>query len=79
MRTVASRYADNANTVETAGDGIWGAYVRRQTSENLTLTARGGNLPDREYVLHAIGDNMVYLGEPCGAVLELRARFRAGL
>lgn len=74
-RAVASRHANNANTVETAGYGIWGAHVRWKASDNLTFTARGRNLADREYVLHAIGTNMVYLGEPRTVELELRVQF----
>lgn len=74
-RFVASRYANNANTLKAAGYGLWGAYVRLKASQNLTLTARGRNLGDREYVLHAIGSNMVYMGEPRSLELELRAQF----
>lgn len=74
-RAVASRQANAANTIEAAGYGIWGAYVRWRASDSLTLTARGRNLSDREYTLHTIGTNMVYLGEPRGVELELRAGF----
>lgn len=74
-RGVASRYANNANTVQVAGYGTWGAYARWQASPDLVLTARGRNLGDREYVLHAIGTSMVYLGEPRGVEIELRVQF----
>ncbi|MDR7191942.1 TonB-dependent receptor [Luteimonas terrae] len=75
LRAVASRYADNANTLETAGYALWGAHLRWQAAPQLAVTLRGRNLADRTYVLHAISTQMVYLGEPRSVDLELRAMF----
>ncbi len=75
LRAVASRHADNANTVETAGYALWGAHVRWRPSPRWAMTVRGRNLADRIHVLHAIGTQMVYLGEPRSVELELRAAF----
>lgn len=75
LRAVASRHADNANTMETAGYALWGAHVRWRPSPRWAMTVRGRNLADRIHVLHAIGTQMVYLGEPRSVELELRAAF----
>lgn len=75
LRAVAARYADNANTLETAGYTLWGAHLRWRPTPQLAVTLRGRNLGDRTYVMHAIGTQMVYLGEPRTLDLELRAAF----
>lgn len=75
LRAVSAREANAANTLQTAGYALWGASLRWQPSDTLTLTARGRNLADRDYVLHAIGANMVYLGEPRSVELETRFEF----
>lgn len=75
LRGVAAREVNAANTLQTAGYALWGASLRWQPNDTLTLTARGRNLADREYVLHAIGANMVYLGEPRSVELEMRVGF----
>ncbi|WP_058835781.1 TonB-dependent receptor [Luteimonas abyssi] len=75
LRAVASRHADSANTLRTAGYALWGAYARWQATPEVSVTVRGRNLADRRYVLHAIGTQMVYLGEPRGVDVEVRASF----
>lgn len=75
LRAVAARYADNANTVSTAGYGVWGAYLRWRPAPDVALTLRGRNLAGRVHVLRAVGTDMVYLGEPRAIEMELRAAF----
>ena len=71
-RAVSSRYANAANTVATPGFVTFGAYVRWTPSASGTLTLRGRNLGDTTYVAHAIGSQMVYLGEPRSIEIEWR-------
>lgn len=75
LRAVAARAADNANTRETAGYALWGAHLRWRPTDALTMTLRGRNLADRVHVQHALGTQMVYLGEPRSVELELRGAF----
>ncbi len=75
LRAVAARHADTANTRRTAGYALWGAHLRWRPTDALTMTLRGRNLADRTYVQHALGTQMVYLGEPRRIDLELRAAF----
>lgn len=75
VRAVSARHADNANTLETSGYGLWGAHVRWRPTPQFAVTLRGRNLADRTYVQHAIGTQMVYLGEPRTLDIELRGTF----
>lgn len=74
LRAVDARQANAANTVQTAGYALWGAHLRWQATPALSLELRGRNLGDRTYVMHAIGTDMVYLGEPRSIELALRLR-----
>ena len=74
LRAVDDRQATAANTVQTAGYALWGAHLRWQATPALALELRGRNLGDRSYVMHAIGTDMVYLGEPRSVELALRLR-----
>lgn len=72
VRAVSSRYANAANTVATPGFVTFGAYLRWSPTTTGTLTLRGRNLGDATYVAHAIGTDMVYLGEPKSIQIEWR-------
>ncbi|MDC7805459.1 TonB-dependent receptor [Luteimonas sp BLCC-B24] len=74
LRAVDARQANAANSVQTAGYALWGAHLRWQATPTLSLELRGRNLGDRIYVMHAIGTDMVYLGEPRSVELALRLR-----
>ena len=76
VRALSSRYADTANTAKAAGVRrssaliCAGSWIRRTS-----LTVRGRNLGDRDFVAYAISTDMVYLGEPQSWELELRRDF----
>ena len=74
LRAVDDRQATAANSLQTAGYALWGAHLRWQATPALALELRGRNLGDRRYVMHAIGTDMVYLGEPRSVELALRLR-----
>ncbi|WP_407353188.1 TonB-dependent receptor [Luteimonas sp. R10] len=75
LRAVAPRFADAANTVETPGYVILGAHLRWNLADAGSLTLRGRNLGDITYVAHAIGTEMIYLGEPSSFEIEWRSSF----
>ncbi len=75
LRTLASREADNANTVHSAGYTVWGANLRWKPGPDSELALRVRNLTDKAYVAYALNANMVYLGEPRSVELSWRTSF----
>ncbi|WP_170185840.1 TonB-dependent receptor [Pseudoxanthomonas dokdonensis] len=75
LRSVASRYADNANTLTSAGYTVWGANLRFTPQPGTELALRLRNLGDKTYVAYALNANMVYLGEPRTLELSWRQSF----
>ena len=74
-RAVSSREANTANTVSSAGYAVFGAHVKWQWDARTSVTLRGRNLGDREYVAYAISPTMVYMGEPVSWELAVRREF----
>lgn len=74
-RAVSRRHADAANAMEVGGYAVWGAFLRWQPQPGTTVTLRGRNLGDRSYASFVTGTPMLYLGEPRGVELALRADF----
>ncbi|HEY5850920.1 MAG TPA: TonB-dependent receptor [Lysobacter sp.] len=75
LRALSSRYADAANTAKAAGYGVLGAHLRWEVDPATSVTVRGRNLGDRDFVAYAVSTDMVYLGEPRSWELELRKEF----
>lgn len=75
LRGVSARYADAANALSTAGYALWGAHVSWQWNDRTRITLRGRNLADRTHVIHALGGNMVYLGDPRSWEVVFRQSF----
>ncbi len=75
LRALSSRYADSANSTKAAGYGVFGAHLRWQLDAATSLTVRGRNLGDRDFIAYAISNDMAYLGEPRSWELELRKDF----
>ena len=75
LRALSSRYADAANTAKAAGYGVLGAHLRWQIDPATSVTVRGRNLGDRDFIAYAVSTDMVYLGEPQSWELELRREF----
>lgn len=74
-RAVSARYANAANTLSTAGYGLWGAHINWDISEHTQLSLRGRNLGNKTYVVYALNSTMVYLGEPRSWELTLTQGF----
>ncbi|HEY5805628.1 MAG TPA: TonB-dependent receptor [Lysobacter sp.] len=75
LRALSSRYADAASTAKAAGYGALGAHLRWQIDPATSVTVRGRNLGDRDFIAYAVSTDMVYLGEPQSWELELRREF----
>ena len=75
LRAVSARHADAANTLRLAGYGTWGAHLRWQPGPGSELVLRGRNLGDRRYIVHGLGADMAYAGDPRSWELVLRRRF----
>ncbi|RMH87888.1 TonB-dependent receptor [Lysobacter pythonis] len=74
-RGVSSRYANNANTLSTAGYGLWGAQIAFEPAPGTQVRLQGRNLGDKSHVIYAFGDGMVYLGNPRNWELTVNHRF----
>ncbi|MBB1088995.1 TonB-dependent receptor [Lysobacter sp. SG-8] len=75
LRSVSSRYADNANTIRGAGYTLYGANLKWAWGENTTLTLRARNLTDKTWIAYANNASMVYLGEPRALEVAVHTRF----
>ncbi|AWV07676.1 TonB-dependent receptor [Marilutibacter maris] len=75
LRAVSARYADNANTIRSAGYALYGANLKWQWSPRTTVTLRARNLADRTWIAYANNANMVYLGEPRSLEFSVHTRF----
>lgn len=74
-RAVSARYVNAANTLSTAGYGLWGAHLTWNFSDRTRVTLRGRNLADKTYVVYALNSNMVYLGDPRSWELSITQAF----
>ncbi|HZX77558.1 TonB-dependent receptor [Lysobacter sp.] len=75
VRAVSSRYANAANTIESAGYALLGANLRWNLDARTQLTLRARNLGDRTYIAYALSPTMAYLGEPRSLEVSLRREF----
>lgn len=75
VRAVSSRYANAANTFESAGYALLGANLRWDIDARTQLTLRARNLGDRTYIAYALSPTMAYLGEPRSLEVSLRRDF----
>jgi len=72
-RHVSERYGNVENTQRFAGYTLWDANVSFRIDQRNTLTLRGRNLGDREYIVS--GGAQVRIGEPRTMELALRSFF----
>lgn len=75
VRGVSASYANAANTLSTAGYVLWGAHLSWAWNERTRVTLRGRNLADTTHAIYALGNTMVYLGDPRSWELTLRQSF----
>lgn len=75
VRSVGPRFADNANTIRSAGYTLYGANLKWAWDARTTLTLRARNLTDKTWIAYANNASMVYLGEPRSVEVSLHARF----
>lgn len=72
-RHVSERYGNVENTQRFAGYTLWDANVSFRIDQRNTLTLRGRNLGDKEYIVS--GGAQVRIGEPRMVELALRSFF----
>lgn len=74
-RGVSSRYVNAANTLSSAGYGIWGAQIAFEPSPGTQIRLQGRNLGDKPHAIYAFRNQMLYLGEPRNWELTVHHRF----